>query len=347
MLRLFWIAIAVLAIAAGAVVLSKRSGAPKPDKTAAEAAPQQPLVSKARPRTAEGADAAGADDPAGGTANDPPSAPAVAAEPNGAGAEPQPADPTIPSPAPSQTPSQTPAQTPAQAQAPVPDPVVEVADTSAPAESTTPSTSNDEGLLVAGNAAEAQALIKQLMASADARATEDAADLGQAQVAVDPETVREARIEQQPDGSMLVDDVYVVKGSGTKDDPYRVSWDMLISAQQTYNPRLGQEVIPGRVQMLHDKYISVTGYLAFPIAAQSVSEALCMLNQWDGCCIGVPPSPYDAVEARLSTVYQPVPGHMMRFGTVTGQLKVDPYIVNNWLVGLYLMEDAEVRTDAQ
>ena len=30
-----------------------------------------------------------------------------------------------------------------------------------------------------------------------------------------------------------------------------------------------------------------------------VNEALVMLNQWDGCCIGVPPTPYDAVEVRL------------------------------------------------
>ena len=33
--------------------------------------------------------------------------------------------------------------------------------------------------------------------------------------------------------------------------------------------------------------------------AESADASLMMLNQWDGCCIGVPPTPYDAIEVKL------------------------------------------------
>lgn len=137
---------------------------------------------------------------------------------------------------------------------------------------------------------------------------------------------------------------FKVQGSGTKDAPYRVTWEMLTSAYESYRPREDKNEIPEWVQMLHDKYVRISGYLAFPMLTGEVDEALVMLNQWDGCCLGVPPSPYDSIEVRLANTMIAERGAFTPFGAVEGKLLVDPYLVNGWLVGLYLMEEALVET---
>lgn len=146
---------------------------------------------------------------------------------------------------------------------------------------------------------------------------------------------------KQDDGTTLVDNRFSLSGAGTKDDPYRVSWEMLMSAQDTYQPRLGRKIIPERLKMLDGKWVRIGGFIAFPIMAQSQDEMLMMLNQWDGCCIGVPPTPYDAIEVKLKN---PAKGDD-RFrvtGTITGILRIDPYLVKDWLVSLFLMDDATI-----
>ena len=152
-------------------------------------------------------------------------------------------------------------------------------------------------------------------------------------------------ILKQADGSILADNKYLIKGAGTVENPYRVTWECLTSASQTYIPRLQQNNIPQRVAMLHDKWIRIEGYMAFPLMLQESSEILAMLNQWDGCCIGVPPTPYDAIEVKLAVPVKPGRRHTYNFGTVTGKFKVDPYLVENWLVGLYQLESASLQSD--
>ena len=145
---------------------------------------------------------------------------------------------------------------------------------------------------------------------------------------------------KQPDGSILADGKYRIEGVGTREQPYRVAWDCLASAGKTYVPRLKQNDLPQRVAMLDGTWIRIDGYVAFPLMLQESAEVLVMLNQWDGCCIGVPPTPYDAIEAKLIEPMKPGKRHAFNFGTVTGRLKVDPLLVENWLVGLYQIEEA-------
>ena len=152
-------------------------------------------------------------------------------------------------------------------------------------------------------------------------------------------------ILKQADGSILADNKYLISGAGTLEDPYRVTWECLTSASQTYIPRLQQNIIPQRVAMLDGKWIRIEGYMAFPLMLQESSEILAMLNQWDGCCIGVPPTPYDAIEVKLAVPVKPGRRHTYNFGTVTGKFKVDPYLVENWLVGLYQLESASLQSD--
>lgn len=157
--------------------------------------------------------------------------------------------------------------------------------------------------------------------------------------------IEPGNILKQADGSILADNKYLIKGAGTVENPYRVTWECLTSASQTYIPRLQQNNIPQRVAMLHDKWIRIEGYMAFPLMLQESSEILAMLNQWDGCCIGVPPTPYDAIEVKLAVPVKPGRRHTYNFGTVTGKFKVDPYLVENWLVGLYQLESASLQAD--
>ena len=150
---------------------------------------------------------------------------------------------------------------------------------------------------------------------------------------------------RQPDGSILADGKFRIEGEGTREKPYRVSWECLASAGQTYQPRQKENAIPQRVAMLDGAWIRIDGYFAIPLMLQESSEILVMLNQWDGCCIGVPPTPYDALEAKLVEPVKANRRHAFNFGTVTGRLKVDPLLVENWLVGLYQLEEATLTQE--
>jgi len=154
-----------------------------------------------------------------------------------------------------------------------------------------------------------------------------------------------SKFEQREDGSTLVDGRFVMRGKGTKEEPYQVTWDMLVATSELYDPRRDRLKIPERVKMLDGKYVTIVGYVAFPIVAEGANELLAMLNSWDGCCIGVPPTPYDAVEVRLRN--DATAGQMLlNWGNVTGRFKVEPYLAANWLLGLYLMEDAVLKAES-
>ncbi len=150
-----------------------------------------------------------------------------------------------------------------------------------------------------------------------------------------------AKAEVKPDGSLLVEGKYVIKGKGTQAEPYKVTWDHLISAQHDYNPKEGQKTIPARIQALHDKWIEITGYIAFPLMSNETDELLSMMNQWDGCCIGIPPTPYDAIEVRLTNAVSG-DSRLTTYGSLKGVFKVDPHLVGGWLVGLYVMDQGKL-----
>jgi len=163
----------------------------------------------------------------------------------------------------------------------------------------------------------------------------DPAKIGEYEVA--PGTV-----ERKADGTLLLDGKYVVKGAGTPDDPFQVSWEQLTSAADSFDPQSGKKKIPQRVAMLHDKHVRISGYISFPLMVEEPRECLAMLNQWDGCCIGVPPTPYDALEVTLA---KPASGNNRYAiaGNVTGVFQVKPYVMGNWLVGLYMLNRSKLE----
>lgn len=156
--------------------------------------------------------------------------------------------------------------------------------------------------------------------------------------AADPESVA-----PEPAGEEPAATEFALEGKGTKDAPYLIDWDVLTSARATYDPKNGKDEIPPAITSLDGKWVKLSGYTLFPLTNPQPRELLMMLNAWDGCCIGVPPSPYDAVEITLSA-----PVSDERFaqqGSVIGVLKVDPYLVGDWLIGLYTMSSASFELD--
>jgi hypothetical protein len=154
-----------------------------------------------------------------------------------------------------------------------------------------------------------------------------------------------AHAEERPDGSLLVEGKYLVSGKGTEADPYKVSWDHLISAERDYSPKDGKTTVPERIKALDGKWVEITGYIAFPLVSDETDECLSMMNQWDGCCIGIPPTPYDAIEVRLgSTVTGDT--RLTTYGVIKGRFKVDPHLVGGWLVGMYVMDQAKLTPKA-
>ena len=157
-------------------------------------------------------------------------------------------------------------------------------------------------------------------------------------------TVRPGRIAQE-NGSIVADGKFTIPGSGTQERPYEISWELLMSASDTYIPRLGEREIPQRIALLNGAYVRISGFIAFPLIATETDECLVMLNQWDGCCIGVPPSPYDAIEVRLLAPADNSKRHIVRVGSIEGIFHVDPYVMEKWLVGLYTMDHAVLSTE--
>ncbi|MDX9910815.1 MAG: DUF3299 domain-containing protein [Phycisphaerales bacterium] len=132
-------------------------------------------------------------------------------------------------------------------------------------------------------------------------------------------------------------------GAGTDADPVEVPWELLVSAMEDYRPREGKTELPQWAKGLNGKHVRITGFVLFPTFGTQARELLLMKNQWDGCCIGVPPTPYDAIEITLSKPVD-LANTTVNYASISGVLQVDPYLVNGWLLGLYLMENATLET---
>ncbi|MEC9373217.1 MAG: hypothetical protein VYC34_05205 [Planctomycetota bacterium] len=178
--------------------------------------------------------------------------------------------------------------------------------------------------------------------SEDEARDEESAEAAEALAAsAESEAPAADRITKRADGVTVIDDRFTVRGKGTKEDPYQVTWDLLVSANETYRPRDSKTDLPHWAPLINGSWVEIQGHLAFPLMADAIKEVLVMRNQWDGCCIGIPPTAYDAIEVKLAES-TPVSRRGFAYGAIRGRLKVDPYLVNKWLIGLYVIEDGEL-----
>lgn len=155
-----------------------------------------------------------------------------------------------------------------------------------------------------------------------------------------------ARIERIDERTIRVDGEFTIRGSGTERDPYLVTWELLASASRELDAAAGRFVVPGRIADLRGAWVRISGYWAPPLQVFEARELMVMLNKWDGCCVGLPPTPFDSIEATLSRSVQVQGKHLFRFGTITGRLEVEPFVAGTFLLGLYRLQDAVLESSS-
>jgi hypothetical protein len=149
-----------------------------------------------------------------------------------------------------------------------------------------------------------------------------------------------ARIERLDDRTVRLDGRFTVRGAGTESDPYDITWDLLGSVRDTVDAAAGRFVVPGRVSDLRGAWVRISGYWAPPLQVFETKDLMVMLNKWDGCCVGLPPTPFDSIEVSLARAV-PVQGqHLFRYGSIRGRLTVEPFAAGGFLLGLYRLTDA-------
>ena len=154
-------------------------------------------------------------------------------------------------------------------------------------------------------------------------------------------TAAPATLTRGSNNQIEVDGRYTILGSGTELDPYRVTWELLKSAYETMDLNGSRVTPPKRLEMLNGTYVQISGYLAPPLWGQETKELLVLLNRWDGCCIGLPPTPFDCIEAQLVMPMKLGAAHTISYGTIRGKFIVEPFKAGTFLIGLYRLEEAQ------
>ena len=148
--------------------------------------------------------------------------------------------------------------------------------------------------------------------------------------------------ERLPDGTLRLDGRFIVPGSGSEQDPFVLTWPLLMSATETIDAARGNLVPPPHITFLTGQWVQISAFLAPPLWGEKTSELLVMKNRWDGCCIGLPPTPFDCIEASLAAPITLGAKHSISFGVVRGRLVVEPFTAGSFLIGLYRLESAQI-----
>ncbi len=131
-------------------------------------------------------------------------------------------------------------------------------------------------------------------------------------------------------------------GSGTERQPFRVSWELLGRASGHVRGDGTLDAMPRTLELLGGTWIELSGYYAPAIIEPSTDELVFMLNRWDGCCIGLPPTPFDSAMVKTRAPIDFTLQHQIRFGTLRGRLVLEPFALGGLVLGLYRIEDAEL-----
>ena len=153
-----------------------------------------------------------------------------------------------------------------------------------------------------------------------------------------------AAIERIDHQTVRIDGKYLVRGSGSESDPYQISWELLTSAARTVDASKSIYEVPGRIADLRGAWVQISGYWAPPLQVFQTKEAMFMLNKWDGCCIGLPPTPFDSIEATFTKPFAVQGQHLYRYGTIKGRLEIEPFAAGMFLLGFYRLHDAVMES---
>lgn len=143
--------------------------------------------------------------------------------------------------------------------------------------------------------------------------------------------------------TLELDGRFRVTGNGRPDDPYRISWELLTSAQPYIDATTKALTPPPWVRAVDGTYVEISGYYSSAVRVSMAKNLLLTLNRWDGCCIGLPPTAFDAIDMTLRDP-MPLQGlHLFRFGSFRGRLVVSPFETGGFMLGLYQLEDATLE----
>lgn len=137
-----------------------------------------------------------------------------------------------------------------------------------------------------------------------------------------------------------LDKRFRVIGGGRDDDPYRISWELLTSAGAYIDPAQLAVTPPPWIRLLDDTFVEISGYYSTPLRVDRTKSLMLTLNRWDGCCVGLPPTPFDAIDLVLREPMEMKGLHLLRFGTFRGRMRVEVFEAAGYLIGLYRIEDA-------
>ena len=150
-------------------------------------------------------------------------------------------------------------------------------------------------------------------------------------------------IRRLDERTLELDGRFRVIGNGRADDPYRISWELLTSANAYIDPAAKAQTPPPWVRALDGTYIEISGYYSTAVRITAARNLLLTLNRWDGCCIGLPPTPFDAIDMDMREPVMMQGLHLFRFATFRGRLVVSPFETGGFLLGLYKLEDTTLE----
>lgn len=143
--------------------------------------------------------------------------------------------------------------------------------------------------------------------------------------------------------TLELDGRFRVTGNGRPDDPYRISWELLTSAQPYMDATTGALTPPPWVRVIDGTFVEISGYYSTAVRVSAARNLLLTLNRWDGCCIGLPPTPFDAIDMDMRDPVMMQGLHLFRFATFRGRLVVSPFETGGFLLGLYRLEDTTIE----
>jgi hypothetical protein len=159
-----------------------------------------------------------------------------------------------------------------------------------------------------------------------------------------PETPQLETIERIDDRTLRIDGQFTVRGSGSRNDPYHITWELLNSARTTIDAQKERFDLPSRLIPLQGAWVEISGYWAPPLQRFETKEVMLMMNRWDGCCLGLPPTPFDSIDVTLVNPMVIQGQHLFRFGTLRGRLRIEPFSAAGFLLGLYQLEEAVMES---
>ena len=150
------------------------------------------------------------------------------------------------------------------------------------------------------------------------------------------------QLVRMPDDALIVDRYWTITGgNGSPERPYQLTWDLLLSPQNSPDKDAPEGTLPRRVEFLNGKVVVVAGYSVNWTAAGPAKDFILADRLLDNCKTCKSRSMFATIAVMLTAPENFELGVLNAF-TVRGTLKVSPVRENGSLVGVYSIENGEI-----